>query len=137
MEWVILDLIGRAHAALLARFELEACPPGVPLTGARVIMLLASHGVLSSVSISKALQLEPSHVSRLVDRLVSGDLVIRTPCQEDRRVVSLHLTADGAALAAQIGESLGVMLRTMFDGLNDQQLDLVTCALTGLVANAT
>ncbi len=46
--------------------------------------------------VATALDVEPSTASRLVDRLVEGGLVARTPCETDRRRVRLKLTGEGA-----------------------------------------
>jgi DNA-binding MarR family transcriptional regulator len=53
---------------------------------------------LRMIDVSESLRLSKSGVTRLVDRLQERDLVVRSACPSDRRVVYAQLTERGATV---------------------------------------
>lgn len=76
------------------------------LTGPQlwVLKTLSRRGPLATTDLARALAVQPSTLSVLVDRLVKRGLVRRHRPREDRRFVELELTPEGAALAARAPE---------------------------------
>lgn len=76
------------------------------LTGPQlwVLKTLSRRGPLATTDLARALAVQPSTLSVLVDRLARRGLVRRQRPREDRRFVELELTPDGAALAARAPE---------------------------------
>jgi DNA-binding MarR family transcriptional regulator len=78
-----------------------------------------------------------SDVSRIVDRLVEKNLVLRSECQRDRRKVDILISDSGIELLAEIESKLDINEpQTM--ALNDSEaeqlsnlLDQVRLGLTG------
>ena len=61
-------------------------------------------------------------ISRLVDRLVSTELVSRDRCGEDRRVVWVKLTSKGKAILKKLAKPLNELHRSQFEDLSDRDL---------------
>ncbi len=68
----------------------------------RVLVLVATHDGVTAGSVAEALDISPSGGTRLCDRLVSAGLLDRRNPAVDRRRVTLHLTAAGQRLYADV-----------------------------------
>ncbi|GCD96899.1 MarR family winged helix-turn-helix transcriptional regulator [Embleya hyalina] len=79
-----------------------------------------------------ATSLSQSSVSRLVDRLVEGELVERHPCPDDRRGIHASITAHGFEVALRARISYLSALRQAREALaNDRELAPYTARLFG------
>ncbi|MEV6106236.1 MarR family transcriptional regulator [Streptomyces sp. NPDC051940] len=98
----ITHLAGRVrqHERLMAA-------AGVPLDRATVSVLrqLADRDPLRPSELAARLAVEPSHVTRQVQRLEQLGYVARVADPEDRRAQRIELTADGAAVVDRIREA--------------------------------
>lgn len=72
----------------------------VPQSGA--VRVLARHGRLSSVELSRKLFVTPSNITGIIDRLEKKGLVKRVQKKGDRRIMLISLTRKGA----EVGKSL-------------------------------
>ena len=76
----------RPHGLTFARYE------------ALVLLTFARTGRLPMRVMGERLQLHPTSVTNIVDRLQADDLVRRTPHPTDRRATLVEITASGTAL---------------------------------------
>ena len=75
----------------------------------------------------------PGGFTKVADRLVRRDLVQRTPCVEDRRVVFLELTAEGDATAGRLRGRVAEMVQDTFvDVLGTERAVMVATAMAEL-----
>jgi len=104
-------------------------PYGVTLQQFNVLRILNGQSVPISTHEIRARMLDRmSDVSRIVDRMYKKDLVKRTPCAKDRRLVDVAIADKGRRLIQQIDEQKDVI-----DGLlgNLEEAELVL--LNGLL----
>lgn len=66
-----------------------------------LLWVLSLNDPLPQGSLARVLSIKPAHMTKLVSRLVKAGLVLRTPSAEDRRVVNLTLSPEGAAFVAR------------------------------------
>ncbi|MEM6398011.1 MAG: MarR family transcriptional regulator [Bacteroidota bacterium] len=59
-----------------------------------------------------------SNASRLVEKLKTKDLVIRKPCEDDRRQVDIYITNEGLNLIAEASEALDQSMEDYFSNLD-------------------
>lgn len=79
---------------LIERAGVECC--GVTLPQCHAVVEIGRQGSLSLNSLAELLGLDKSTVSKTVDKLVAGGLLVRDADPEDRRYVVLTLTEQGA-----------------------------------------
>ena len=117
----------KAHSQLVATLdeELER-EHGIPLGSYEVLLHLADapDGSLRMGDLADRLLLSRSGLTRLIDRLVSRDVVERHSCPSDRRGTYARLTPEGSALlnAARPTHLRGVR-EHFLDLLSDSDLD--------------
>ncbi|MFD1560988.1 MarR family winged helix-turn-helix transcriptional regulator [Paraburkholderia silviterrae] len=95
-----------AKARNLITSEMDAALADLDITSPQMGVLLSiSVGAASTpFELSKLLGIDTGLMTRLLDKLETKGLVERSRSVEDRRVVNLALTKEGAAVAAQIPE---------------------------------
>ncbi|GAA2626418.1 hypothetical protein GCM10010399_67390 [Dactylosporangium fulvum] len=91
----------RAMVALVAR-SLAALDADVTLSQYRALVLLAGHGPRRSAARARELQVAPSTLTRMCDRLVRKSLVHRFHRDHDRRSIWLALTPAGRDLVGTV-----------------------------------
>lgn len=91
---VTRDLVGVALRSI--------APEGISVPQFRLLLTLHEQGRLPSARVARALEIAPSSVTRLADRLVSAGLVERGGIPEHRGVVALSLRPAGAALVQRV-----------------------------------
>lgn len=93
----------RALVAVAAR-SLAAAGEEVTLPQYRALVVLASQGPQPAAALATALSVNPSTVTRMVDRLVRKALVARREGSDDRRQTLLALTRAGQLLVDDVTE---------------------------------
>ena len=81
-----------------------------------LMLVLRQDGSRTISDIARRLKLPPNGITSVIDRLEMAGLVVRRRDPEDRRVISIHLTAAGVALEHQAA-------RAQFSVVCDTQLD--------------
>ncbi|WP_240629625.1 MarR family winged helix-turn-helix transcriptional regulator [Specibacter cremeus] len=106
----------RAQQIVLARVETALKPFGLSFARYELLQLLNfSHDrALPMASASARLQVHPTSVTNVVDRLEQDGLVRRTAHPTDRRATLVLLTDDGAA---RVGRATATLNRDVFAAL--------------------
>jgi DNA-binding MarR family transcriptional regulator len=91
----------RALMAISAR-SLARLDADVTLPQYRALVILAGQGPLRGVDLARELDVAPSTMTRMLDRLVRKDLVCRYHRGEDRRAVWILLTGPGKDLVGTV-----------------------------------
>lgn len=108
---------------------------GLTLPQYAVLWMIRELGPGAKVGeIAEAIQLPPSSMTSITDRLVRLGLVERGTLPEDRRAVVANLTASGQALVARIEEARHHDLVAMLDGVADADLGQFGILLERLLA---
>lgn len=85
---------------------------------------------LRAVELCRALQLSPSHVSRMLDRAEAGDLVTRGPDPSDRRANLVTINENGRKVVAKFAPRLSSILnQVIFDSLTAEEIDTLVSML--------
>ncbi|EWT06881.1 MarR family transcriptional regulator [Intrasporangium chromatireducens Q5-1] len=95
----------------------------VTVTQFRTLVVLAGHGAMTLVRLSRLLEVNSSTAQRQVDRLLGLGLVSRRENPEDRREVRVDLTAEGARIVSTVTRrrrgAIAAIVRRMPEGQRD------------------
>jgi len=93
----LADIVSRLRRAM--RRAARAADPALGLSVAQLELLscIAEHPGVRPSQLARLLRLAPSSVATLLNWLQSAGYVVRSDGAVDRRTVSLHLSAEGAA----------------------------------------
>ena len=104
-------LVGVA-ARSLAKVESDLTLPQY-----RALVLLSGRGEMNARSLATALEIKPSTLTGLGDRLVAKGLITRTPSHESRREVVLRISPRGRTLVNAVTERRRREIVRILDGL--------------------
>jgi len=103
--------ITRAHQILLGRINAALAPHGLTFSRFEVLALVhfSREGALPMGKIGARLQVHPTSVTSLVDRLAADGLVKRRPHPTDRRTTLVHLSDEGSAVVDRAAQDLAAI----------------------------
>jgi len=88
-----------------------------------VIFILGQDGECTMSELAQKLRLTVSSATLIIDRLVERGLVSRRRSLEDRRVVRVALTVEGAAMYRVVADTILHLGRTMLMALDEREQD--------------
>jgi MarR family transcriptional regulator, organic hydroperoxide resistance regulator len=91
-------IIAMVNKRLEDELEERLRPAGVPIEQLRILELLQNSDGRSMGDLAQRALIEPTTLTKIIDRMVSDGLVYRTPDPNDRRRVLIRLAAGGKAL---------------------------------------
>jgi DNA-binding MarR family transcriptional regulator len=105
---------------------------GLTMTQVRVLYTLQMENGLAAGELAERLGVQPSTVTRIVDRMVQNKLVSRDVDPSDRRLVRHNLTERGDALFRDLQTTADENFGKVFAGMSDTQVQRLVEALTDL-----
>lgn len=88
-----------------------------------VLLAVARCPGCTQVAYSSALVINDATLTRYIDRLEDAGLIERQRGREDRRVVRLHLTQTGQAMAAEISGAVSTLEKMISDDMGATVFD--------------
>jgi DNA-binding MarR family transcriptional regulator len=122
-------LVKAAYRAGMREMNAVLADLGLTAAQAEALAVLAQAGPLSLNQLGGLLIAEGGHPSRLVDRLVQAGWVTRQEAADDRRRVTLRLTAAGARLHAQAVQRTAPVFARLAEQLQGQDVAAACAAL--------
>ena len=113
-----------AHAA--AQFAQRLTELQLTPADAGILRILRVSAGISQQDLSARLQVHPSRLVSLLDKLEHAGFIERKQNLEDRRLYSLHLTEAGVALLEKIGELARQHQKAMNAGLSEEENETLT-----------
>ncbi len=124
METLPFEIAETAHA-LRRSFDRRAATLGVTRAQWKVLFRLSRTPGLRQVELADKLDVEPTTLSRIIDRLADAGLVERVPDPSDRRAWRLQVTEAAQPLIAKLRKLADGLIDDAFKGLGDEELELM------------
>jgi DNA-binding MarR family transcriptional regulator len=105
---------------------------GLTMTQVRVLYTLQIEDGLAAGELAERLGVQPSTVTRIVDRLVQNRLVAREIDRTDRRLVRHRLTKKGDSVFQELRTTGRERLSKVFARMSDEQVERMIAALSDL-----
>jgi DNA-binding MarR family transcriptional regulator len=128
MEDQLAYLIATVNRQLEEELQETLRPEGVPIEQFRIMNALVSSNGRSMRDLASIVLVDPSSLTKIVDRMVTESLVYRAVAPDDRRRILIFLTARGKALNNKLKSVLGKQQRNLVGRLdlsNAKQLDRI------------
>jgi DNA-binding MarR family transcriptional regulator len=107
---------------------------GLTMTQLRVLFVLSVEDGASAGALAERLNVTPSTLTRIVDRLVRQSLVRREADDDDRRLVRHHLSDSGADTVRELERGGRARMNDVMDRLSPAQLERLVVALDDFAA---
>lgn len=105
---------------------------GISMTHLHILWVLEHHGDLTMSRLADLLDVSLSNATGLVDRMEERGLVERVRVPDDRRVVLVRASADGARIRDEIEALKHDRIRSILGRLPAERLERVLGAITDL-----
>jgi DNA-binding MarR family transcriptional regulator len=103
--------------------EMHQTKFGITINGWKVMSVVGRFAPLAAVEVGQFVSLEPDRVTRTVDVLVKQGIVARRQDKQDRRRISLSLTAKGKRIQEQIERVRYALEYEFLSVLDDTELE--------------
>jgi DNA-binding MarR family transcriptional regulator len=121
---------------LSRRLRVSAAHAGMTPTQMTVLNSVVRHGPVRMADLQAIEEVNPTMLSRIVGKLSDAGLVTRVTDPEDRRAVTVAVTADGRRLHQKVRSDRNATVAAMLEGLPPGQARAVLDALPALEALA-
>jgi DNA-binding MarR family transcriptional regulator len=91
-------MVRRSVTRLARRLRVERMDHGVPLSSLSVLAHLLRSGTLTATALAALEHVQPQSITRILNDLETGGLIVREPDESDRRQLRLDITSKGRAL---------------------------------------
>jgi DNA-binding MarR family transcriptional regulator len=115
----LAHLLSQAERRVTERLSAALEVQGLTLAQWRVLSLLADGAGHSMSEVAEFAMLPAPTLTKVVDRMVSSNLVYRRPDLRDRRRVLIYSTARGRRLHQRLSRGLGPAVRVLGDAADD------------------
>lgn len=95
----------------------------------KCLFFISNQGKTNFRKLAERMNVSPSNITGIIDRLVDQGLVSRVENPEDRRILNLQTTAKGEALIAELRERRSIYLTQILADLNNKELDQIAHGL--------
>ena len=101
--------------------DLQSSCCGVSFAQCHAMAAIRQAGKISLNDLASGIGLDKSTVSRTVENLVKGKMVLRDPVPADRRCVTIRLTAKGSRAIRGVEEGLSQCFASLFESIGDSK----------------
>lgn len=108
-------------------------PAGVPIEQLRILEVLQDGSGRSMGDLAAKALIEPTTLTKVVDRMISDGLVFRSPDAEDRRRVLVSVAPAGRALFRRLSRITTSQEARIAEQLPNEKLDELRSLLRGLM----
>jgi DNA-binding MarR family transcriptional regulator len=134
----LLDAVlfaSRALVAVAAR-SLSDIAEEVTLAQYRTLVVLASRGAQNLNNLADAIGVTPATATRMCDRLVNKELIVRRSDNDDRRTIRIELSAKGRRLVNDVTDRRRQEIGTILESISPTDQVIFAKALTRFAAAA-
>jgi DNA-binding MarR family transcriptional regulator len=116
-------------AQLGRRLRAERVNNGLSRSRLSLLNLLTDHGPMTASALAAAERLQPQSLTRMLSRLETDGLIVRSPDDADRRQVRIDITREGVAVLDEDNERREAWLAdTMAERLTPTERELIRLA---------
>lgn len=120
-------LLNTAQKRLRRRLEQQAeSRAGISVVQAAALFALLRQDGALSTELASQLDIAPSAMTGLADRMLRGGLLERRVDEQDRRINRIWLTAHGREVALTAQGELGPLNQSLTEGFSDDEMAVVS-----------
>jgi DNA-binding MarR family transcriptional regulator len=127
--------LNKARNLIAADFDAVLKGLNIRAQHAGILMSLLRGAQSTPASLARHLGVDTGLMTRMLDRLESLGLLVRTRNTDDRRVVNLQLTSAGRATALRIAELAPQVLNTRLQAFSEAEFDELSRLLHKLIGH--
>jgi DNA-binding MarR family transcriptional regulator len=131
----IIRLINRVRIELIDAMDRELAQFDITAPQLIVLASVANREADSASQLCKSISYDPGAMTRMIDRLEQKGLVRRVPRPDDRRAMTLEMTAAGRALFPKLLEAKETVQTQFLRGFGKDEVAMLEKLLNRLLDN--
>jgi MarR family multiple antibiotic resistance transcriptional regulator len=135
VAFAIGPLIGRVRTVMLSRLDGELQPFGITGMQFAILKSVTDGTAETAADLCRLLHYDNGSMTRLVDRIEQKGLIRRERSKDDRRVVSLRVTAAGRAAMPRLRDSAAGVVQRMLTGFTPSEVNDLRSLLGRMIEN--
>jgi MarR family transcriptional regulator, multiple antibiotic resistance protein MarR len=135
VAFAIGPLIGRVRTVMLSKLDAELQPFGITGTQFAILKNVAEGAAQTAADLCRLLHYDTGSMTRLLDRLEEKGLMRRERSKDDRRVVSLGVTAAGRTALPRLRDSAARVIQRMLTGFSAAEVTDLRGLLGRMIEN--
>lgn len=88
-----------------------------------VLAIVDENSPIKMQDVAEKIDAPPYQIGRIVERLVKGELVLRSKLPSDRKVVILEITESGKNFIGKNNATMQILIGKLVEHLNEAELD--------------
>ena len=133
--FAIGPLIGRVRTVMLSKLDAELQPFGITGMQFAILKNVAEGAAETAADLCRLLHYDTGSMTRPLDRLEEKGLMRRERSKDDRRVVSLRITAAGHAALPRLRDSAARVSQRMLTGFSTAEVTDLRGLLGRMIEN--
>jgi len=130
-------LLARTRSMLVKSSDESLAAYGITQAQAAILLMLSTGKYSTAADLARESYTDAASMKRMIDRLGARGLIRREPCPQDRRLVKLCLTEEGAELAKQVPTVFCSVLNQHFADFTAEEIGFLKSLLRRALANNT
>ena len=131
----ILRMVNRVRVEMVDAMDRELAQFDITAPQLIVLASVANREAESASQLCKSISYDPGAMTRMIDRLEQKGLVRRTPRPDDRRAMTLEMTAAGKALYPQLLAAKETVQAQFLRGFSKEDVAMLEKLLNRLLDN--
>jgi len=131
----ILRLVNRVRVEMIDAMDRELAQFDITAPQLIVLASVANREADSAAQLCKSISYDPGAMTRMIDRLEQKGLVRRVPRPDDRRAMTLEMTAAGKALYPQLLAAKETVQTRFLRGFSKDEIAMLEKLLNRLLDN--
>jgi DNA-binding MarR family transcriptional regulator len=115
----------------------EMAPLGLTATQWRPLAMVALGRADTAAELARLNEVDTGAMTRTLDRLEAKQLLRRTRCGQDRRVVKIELTEEGQTMAREIPANITRTLNHYLRGFSEAEVEMLVHFTKRMLANGS
>ncbi|PFH12027.1 DNA-binding MarR family transcriptional regulator [Collimonas sp. PA-H2] len=128
-------LLARSRAMLVKSSDESLAEYGITHAQGAILLMLSTGKYSTAADLARETYTDAASTKRMIDRLAARDLITREPCAHDRRLMKLHLTADGLELSKKMPKAFCGVLNKHFSDFSPEEIGFLKSMLRRLLAS--
>lgn len=129
--------VGGLVNALTKGVTNETAPYGLNSVEFELLRTCLEERECTATDLAKVLPIDASRISRMVNRLVDMDLLVRRRLRSDRRIVMLRLSDEGKELVSMLHSRIQEYEAKLTDGVSEEEINVLASVASKILANHT
>jgi DNA-binding MarR family transcriptional regulator len=128
----VIPLVSRTIRRQVAESSITRTNPSITPLQLEIMELLDSRGAMNVSQIAERLQVPNAQLTKLIDKLVALNMVVRKPGTADRRTYDIALTNSARAAITEHEHNVTKTLRKLMSRLTEKELENLDFSLGNL-----